>query len=286
MMSEPEMRFVSVEAAMEAARVNVATESDPDDHPDPDGTWLDRDQTRLLALARAQLEEWVRGLRVAAGVDQHEAASPQLLVQLVRQRSAGLPADDLRECILDAFDEAVRLRQALRQDASILLGHTITGEHTITLGPRLPALEILGVTGSESGEFVDDPASILSSAMTLTTDACVLAVTLAEHQRMQAARDVARADPQALAREHREETAEAAEEDPRAADERSQPEPWARRVANRGIWVRNGPSHHPDLPRAIAHSGPHVLYPGAAGWDSWDRTLGELTVIGPEDWPF
>jgi hypothetical protein len=62
--------------------------------------------------------------------------------------------------------------------------------------------------------------------------------------------------------------------------------PYAKRVANDGIQLRNGPSSHPDFPRSAVYSGPVTLYPGDLGWEQWNNDLGELDELPAEDAPF
>jgi hypothetical protein len=119
-------------------------------------------------------------------------------VDAVRLRVAAASVDLGEEVAfeLEALAEGLVLRSALRDLRAVDHSFAGDGSITMTFGPELPDLEILGIRGSRGGEMMEEPDRVFGVAAQLARDAARVVALLegAEEARREvqesAARDV------------------------------------------------------------------------------------------------
>jgi hypothetical protein len=164
--------FVLADEALELADVEGLPDDErPDaevgERPSPD--WA---ATALLLLARVQLDQMVDLLGRVVGGD-ISGWEPARVAGAVRRRVAAASVDLLEEVAfeLEALAEGLLLRSALREISTVDHGFAVDGSITLTTGPEIPALEILGIRGSWGTEMNVEPDQVFRTAAQLTRDA-------------------------------------------------------------------------------------------------------------------
>jgi hypothetical protein len=101
------------------------------------------------------------------------AWEPARVIDAVRLRVAAASVDLGEEVAfkLEALAEGLVLRSALADLRAVDHGFAGDGSITITFGPELPDLEILGIRGSLGDEMMEEPDRVFGVAAQLTGDA-------------------------------------------------------------------------------------------------------------------